>query len=141
MAALGEPLGIEFRFDGPVGNTLHAHRVIQHFQEAGGAETANRLVDALYRRYFEEARHPAADDTLVEACIEAGIGEDEAKAVVQDHERNERKTRERIRSVGMDVDAVPIVVVEGRRRDFTLTGAKEVAEYVKALETAIKESS
>lgn len=32
------------------------------------------------------------------------------------------------------VDSVPYVVLEGKRRDFTLEGAKEVGEYVKALE-------
>lgn len=31
------------------------------------------------------------------------------------------------------VNAVPYVVIEGRRRDFTLEGAKEVGEYVKIL--------
>jgi len=31
-------------------------------------------------------------------------------------------------------------VVEGKRRDFTLIGAKDVNEYVKTLEQCIKES-
>ena len=38
------------------------------------------------------------------------------------------------------VDSVPYIMIEGRRRDFTLIGAKEVAEYVKILEQVIKES-
>jgi predicted DsbA family dithiol-disulfide isomerase len=38
------------------------------------------------------------------------------------------------------VDAVPHIVFEGRKRDITLTGAKEVDEYVKALELIFKES-
>jgi predicted DsbA family dithiol-disulfide isomerase len=41
----------------------------------------------------------------------------------------------------MDIDAVPTVVIEGRRRDLTLTGLKEVSEYIKAMETISKESS
>ena len=41
---------------------------------------------------------------------------------------------------GNGVDAVPYLVVEGKRRDLTLQGAKEVGEYVKALEQTIKES-
>ena len=40
---------------------------------------------------------------------------------------------------GNGVDAVPHVVIEGRRRDFTLEGAKEVGEYLKALEGVAKE--
>jgi predicted DsbA family dithiol-disulfide isomerase len=38
------------------------------------------------------------------------------------------------------VDAVPYVVFEGKRRDFTLEGCKEVDEYVKVLEQVVKES-
>ncbi len=38
------------------------------------------------------------------------------------------------------IDSVPYIVIEGKRRDFTLKGAKEVAEYVKTLESVIKES-
>lgn len=41
---------------------------------------------------------------------------------------------------GNGIDSVPYMVVEGRRRDFTLEGAKEVAEYLKALEQIAKES-
>ena len=38
------------------------------------------------------------------------------------------------------VDAVPNITFEGRRRDLTLVGAKEVDEYVKTLEQILKES-
>ena len=36
---------------------------------------------------------------------------------------------------------VPYVVVEGKRRDFTLVGAQEVAEYLGTLEAVAKEAS
>lgn len=42
---------------------------------------------------------------------------------------------------GNGVDAVPYIVIEGRRRDITLQGAKEVDEYVKALERVAKENA
>ena len=38
------------------------------------------------------------------------------------------------------VDSVPYVVLEGKRRDFTLEGAKEVEEYVKEMEKLAKET-
>lgn len=141
MRSLGDPEGISYNFDGSIGNTIQAHRIIQYFQDEKSAETANKLVDALYRRFFEEARHPAADETLLEACVEAGIDKEEAEKVINDKEKGLRPVKEKIRSVGMDVDAVPVVSIEGRRRDLTLTGAKEVKDYVKALETIIKEST
>lgn len=41
---------------------------------------------------------------------------------------------------GNGVDSVPYIVFEGKRRDLTLVGAKEVEEYEKALATIAKES-
>lgn len=140
MNGLVEPLGAKFNFEGDMGNTIHAHRVLQHFQEENGPEVANKLVDGLYRRYFTEAKHPAADSTLIEACVEAGIDEAEAKKFVENKDDGLRDVKSKIRMISMDVDAVPVVMVEGRRRDITLTGAKEIADYVKTLETIAKES-
>lgn len=141
MTSLFQPFGIQLNFNGQMGNTLNTHRVIQYFQDKKGPDVANKLVDALYKRYFTEARHPSKDDTLVESCLEAGISEKEAKEVVEDKSKGEKVAKERLRSVAMDVDAVPVVTVEGKRRDMTLTGAKQVVEYIKAMETVIKESS
>lgn len=140
MTSLLEPHGVKLNFTGKMGNTLHAHRVIQQVQQDKGPEVTGRLVEGLYRRYFEEAKHPSADETLVEACVDAGIGEDEAKKLVEDKEAGLRDAKARLREVAMDCDAVPVVMVEGKRRDITLTGAKEVKDYVKAMETVIKES-
>ena len=141
MSARFAPYGITLSFSGDIGNTLPAHRVIQYFQGSKGEETAGKILDGMYRRYHCEAKHPAGDEALIEACVEAGIPEEEAKDVVGDKDKGLRDVEQEIRSVGMDVDAVPVVVVEGKRRDITLTGAKEVDAYVKALETVIKESS
>ena len=41
---------------------------------------------------------------------------------------------------GNGVDAVPTIIIEGKRRDLTLQGAKEIDEYVKALQQVAKES-
>lgn len=35
---------------------------------------------------------------------------------------------------------MPYVVLEGKRRDFTLEGAKEVDEYLKEFDRVVKES-
>ncbi|KAL7799050.1 hypothetical protein V8C37DRAFT_407473 [Trichoderma ceciliae] len=141
MSRVAEPLGIRLKFDGLMGNTLHAHRVVQYFQACKGPETASKLVDALYRQYFERGAHPSEDGILIGACVEAGVGEDEAVEVVADKEMALGEVKAKLREVGKDIDAVPVVVIEGKRRDITLTGAKEVEEYVKALEKIASESS
>ncbi|KAL7936957.1 thioredoxin-like protein [Trichoderma chlorosporum] len=141
MSRVAQPLGIALRFDGHMGNSLHAHRVVQYFQTTEGPETASRLIDALYERYFERGEHPSTDEVLIGACVAAGIGEEEAKRVVGDKEIGLAEVKAKLREVSRDIDAVPVVMVEGKRRDITLTGAKEAEEYAKTLEKIANESN
>lgn len=84
MSAYGVGVGIDFKFHGMVANTLSAHRLIQHFQEEMGPETADKIVDSLYRQYFEEEAHPAAPTTLLQAALDGGVERSKAEAFVGD---------------------------------------------------------
>lgn len=144
MTAYGaaEDPPIKYKFGGTIANTLQAHRVIQHFQEVKGYDTAEKLVSSLYRRYFEEEQHPSSKETLLAACKDAGIDEAEAKAFIDDEDDGLMDVKMVIREQKSNgIDAVPYVMVEGKKRDFTLEGCKEVEEYVKVLEQVVKESS
>ncbi|KAH8599432.1 thioredoxin-like protein [Bisporella sp. PMI_857] len=142
MSAYGESAGINYRFGGTVANTLHAHRVIQKFQVEKGAEVANQLVMSLYRQYFEEEKHPSSEETLLKACSDAGIDHSEAKSFIGDESEGLMEVKMLIREQANNgIDSVPHVIFEGKRRDVTLQGAKEVEEYVKALNQIVKESN
>ncbi|KAI9701333.1 MAG: hypothetical protein M1820_006555 [Bogoriella megaspora] len=142
MSAYGVKEGIEFKFHGTVANTLDAHKLIQNYQEKRGSGCADKIINALYRQYFEEEKHPSSEETLVTAAAAAGIDEDEARQFIKDENQGLIETRQLIREqVGNGVDSVPYIVFEGKRRDFTLIGAKEVSEYAKVLEQVIKESN
>lgn len=99
------------------------------------------LGSALYRQYFENEKHPSSAETLLKATADAGIPESEARAFIEDEYEGLQDVKMLIREQASNgIDAVPYVVIEGKRRDFTLQGAKEVEEYVKTLEQVIKES-
>jgi predicted DsbA family dithiol-disulfide isomerase len=142
MTALGRGEGIEFEFEnGEVANTLHAHRVLGVLQERWGSAVALRALESLYVAYFEKGQHPSSEETLMEACVAAGVGKEEARELVGSEE-GKVETERKIREVSGDgVDSVPWVVFEGRKRDFTLVGAKEVGEYLKVMEQVVKEAS
>ncbi|KAH8200931.1 hypothetical protein TruAng_004869 [Truncatella angustata] len=162
MDSYATALNFKFNWDGQVANTVDAHRVIQIFQgtaeqfednpvvfedgqksrEKYGPETANRILAALYRQYFEEGKHPSSDATLLAACQEAGVEEvDARRVVVEERDMGRREIGQMVKMAGIDgVDSVPTIIFEGRRRDLTLVGAKEVEEYEKALATIVKES-
>lgn len=141
MRAYGVGEGIDYKFGGTVANTLQAHRVIQHFQETKGPETADNIINSLYEQYFEEERHPSSPETLLRATSEAGIDEKDAKALIDDEDEGLMDVKMLIREqAGNGIDTVPYIVFEGKRRDLTFEGCKEVAEYEKALRQIIKES-
>jgi predicted DsbA family dithiol-disulfide isomerase len=94
----------------------------------------------LYTQYFEQEKHPSSPDTLHKAALDAGIPESEAKSLIEDEYEGLQDVKMRIRQQASNgVDAVPYIVIEGRRRDITLQGAKEVDEYIRALERIMKE--
>lgn len=141
MTAYGIGVGVDFKFHGAVANTLSAHRLIQHFQDEMGPETADEIVNSLYRQYFEEEAHPAAPATLLKAALDAGVERSKAEAFVGDDYEALPETKLLIREqAGNGVDAVPYIVLEGKRRDLTLQGAKEVDGYLKEFERVVKES-
>jgi len=133
---------IPFDFGGTIANTLPAHRLIQLYQARFGAEVTYKFVDALYVAYFTRRAHPSSAETLLAASVAAGVEEAEAERLVGDGEVGLAEVKRLIgEEEGNGVDSVPIVVVEGRKRDFTLQGAKSVEEYVKCLEQVARESA
>ncbi|KAF2654602.1 thioredoxin-like protein [Lophiostoma macrostomum CBS 122681] len=141
MTALGKAEGVEFDFGGTMANTLHAHRAVMCVQEEKGAEAGRRCVESLYTQYFTQKAHPSAPSTLLTACRAAGLDEEDAKTLVEDESEGLVDVKAKIREqAGNGVDSVPYVVFEGRRRDFTMVGAKEVGEYLKVLEQVGKEA-
>ncbi|KAK6409543.1 hypothetical protein LTR95_018302, partial [Oleoguttula sp. CCFEE 5521] len=107
-----------------------------------GPKVTATFVASLYRQYFEEERHPSSKETLLAAFNDAGIDDAEAKQVVEDEYEGLSEAKELLQEQkGNGIDSVPYIVFEGRRRDVTLEGCREVNEYVKAIETIIKECS
>ncbi|KAL9637871.1 MAG: hypothetical protein Q9164_001926 [Protoblastenia rupestris] len=141
MSAYGVGVGVDFKFHGLVANTLDAHRLIQYYQEEMGPEVADKIVNSLYEQYFTQEKHPSAPETLSKAATDAGIDKAKAEAFISDEYEGLQDTKMLIREQASNgVDAVPYVVLEGKRRDLTLEGAKEVEEYVKEMERLTKET-
>ncbi|KAF2269940.1 thioredoxin-like protein [Lojkania enalia] len=141
METLGRAEGVEIDFGGHVAGTMDAHRVVGWVQGEKGEEAAERVVGSLYKQYFTQRAHPSSRETLLEACLAAGLSEKDARGLVEDGNEGLMEAKMAIQEqVGNGVDSVPYVVFEGRKRDFTLVGAKEVGEYVKTLEQVGKEA-
>ncbi|KAF1937483.1 thioredoxin-like protein [Clathrospora elynae] len=135
MSNLGREEGIEFDFGGGmVANTLHAHRILLYLQKNKTPGVALKALESLYGEYFCRRAHPSSPQTLLKACRAAGLEDEEAKKLVEDGEMGLRETERAVRVQAVDgVDSVPYIIFEGRKRDFTLVGAKKVEEYAEVL--------
>lgn len=95
---------------------------------------------ALYTSYFAHSQHPSSSATLTRALLAAGVDAASAQSLVDDESENAMETKMAIREqAGNGVDSVPYVVFEGRRRDFTVVGAKDEDDYEKVLQGVRKE--
>lgn len=141
MSALGKGENVEFDFNGTIANTLHAHRILQGIQENRGGQAAQKAISSLYSQYFTQQRHPSSAVTLTKACLDAGLTDSEANRLVNDQTEGLAEVKVAIQEqAGNGVDSVPYVVFEGKKRDFTLVGAKEVGDYLKTMEQVAKEA-
>lgn len=137
---------LPFTLTGSIANTLPAHHVIQYIQDKNPSEHQNTtaFLDALAQLYFRDGANPRASTTLSAAAAAAGIPEAEVVELLSAAEQDDSlfaETRARAREQAANgVDAVPHVVIEGRRRDITLEGCRKVEEYAKALRTVVRES-
>lgn len=86
-------------------------------------------IEALYSQYFENEKHPSSDETLLKATTDAGIPESEAKPFIDDKSDGMLDVKMAVQTQAHNgIDSVPYIVLEGKRRDITLVGAKEVEE-------------
>jgi predicted DsbA family dithiol-disulfide isomerase len=144
MSSYGRPVGIAYKFGGTIANSLNSLRAVcwvQDGRNGGEPERSQHVLENLYRMYFEEEKNIGSSETILEALTEAGIPEAEAKAFLDDkHEYLPELNAEIREQQANGVDAVPFITIEGKKRDLHLEGAREVQQYVTALETITKES-
>lgn len=71
----GSKVGIKFKYGGKTGNTRDSHRLIQMAGKTGGAKVQNRVVEELFKDYFEEEKDITDLQVLKEAALNAGLEE------------------------------------------------------------------
>lgn len=70
---------IHFSYGGLISNTLDSHRLIEYAAGAGAGKQ-DAVVEALFRRYFEQEANIGSHDVLVDAATEAGLDRDAVAA-------------------------------------------------------------
>lgn len=76
LAQIGKEVGIDFAYGGKTGNTRDAHRVIQLGKTKGEA-VQTRVVEELFKAYFEHNEDITLHSVLSNAAVQAGLPEAE----------------------------------------------------------------
>uniref|UniRef100_A0A7S2GZG4 DSBA-like thioredoxin domain-containing protein n=1 Tax=Helicotheca tamesis TaxID=374047 RepID=A0A7S2GZG4_9STRA len=130
MKSVGEECGIKFSYGGHVGNTFDSHRLIWKAREDGGSDLQDKMVESLFKAYFEDEKSLGEDQVLKECCEEvfgntstimedSSIGNEE---VMQEMEYFRNKYH---------VRGVPFFVVDGK---YELSGAQPSEAFLEIFE-------
>jgi predicted DsbA family dithiol-disulfide isomerase len=119
MTRVGDDEGLDMRFDhARPGNTFDAHRLIHLGLERG---VQDAVKERLLAATFTEGRPIGRTETLVEVAVEAGLDEDEARALLAGDKFAAEVRAEEQEARAFGITGVPFFVVD---RAFGVPGAQ-----------------
>lgn len=92
-----------------------------------GGGLATRVVEELFRAYFEEERNITDRGVLVDAAAKAGIGREEVERVLESGEGGAEADEEAERARRRLVTGVPYFTVQGH---YAIEGAEEPSVFL-----------
>ena len=130
VAAVGEGLGITFRFDRIIRtpNRFAAHRLIWYSK---GQSRQDTLVEALFRAYFLDGRDIGDRRALAGIAAETGLERAEVECLLESDRGSDEVRRELERRRRLGINAVPHFLINER---LLLSGAQEPERIVAAIE-------
>ena len=128
----GEADGIRFAFDriARTPNTVDSHRLIAL---AGAKGVQDRVVEALFHRYFEQGEDIGDRAVLAAAGAEGGLDEDKVRRFLAGDEGAAEVRRESDAASQMGISGVPCFIFEGR---YAVTGAQTPDVFERVFELA-----
>ena len=130
LDAVGKDAGINFSFGGKTGNTRDSHRLIQ-LGKAKSPEMQTRVVEALFKAYFEDEKDITSHDVLKKAGVEAGLEEEEVKAWLESDKGGKEVDWEVREAQLKDISGVPHFTIQGKHE---IGGAQDPEAFVKIFE-------
>src|SRR5690606_6872566 len=131
LRQIGAAAGIAFDFAAirTAPNTLDAHRLIR-WAAASGEEVQDRLVDRLFRLYFEEGANIGSHDVLIGAARAAGMDTAVVESLLPTPADRAEVTSEIGTAQRMGITGVPCFLRAGR---YALMGAQPPEALADAL--------
>jgi predicted DsbA family dithiol-disulfide isomerase len=137
MMRIGDEVGISFAFDKMLRtpNTRLAHRLIWQAGEVDLA-TQNRLVDLLFKAYFEDALDIGDRAELTHIAVAAGLAGDLVKHALESEVVDTTVRHLETEGRGMGIQGVPYFILIDK---YALSGAQPVDVWAQALPQVMQE--
>ncbi|KAI1773247.1 DSBA oxidoreductase [Hypoxylon cercidicola] len=132
LTSMGSEEGINFGFNGKVGNTRDSHRLIQ-LGKTKGEEVENRVVLELFKTYFEGDGDITSHDTLIEAAAKAGLDKAEVKDWLDTDKGGKEVDQEVQEAYAKDIHGVPHFTIQGK---YDIDGAQDTQAFLEAFANA-----
>lgn len=128
---IGAAEGIHFDFDAikVSPNTLDAHRVVRWAADSGPG-VQDKVVGALFSRYFEQGENIGDKEVLVEAATAAGMDGPAIEALLATDADREAVSAEIATASRMGITGVPCFLLDGK---YAVMGAQDVAALADAV--------
>lgn len=129
LRAVGEPLGIDFRFsdDSKIVNTFAAHQLLHWAQESGKSQD---LKLALFEAYFTQGKDVSSNAVLIEAAAGIGLDPAEAEGVLADQDFAETVREKETFWTSRGVSGVPTMIFDAKH---ATSGAQGVETFARVL--------
>lgn len=126
LSAVGRAVGIDFKYGGRTGNTRDSHRLIQ-LAKTKGPETQTRVVEELFRGYFEQEMDITSHLVLRDAGVKAGLDGDEVGRWLESDMGGKEVDREVMEAQMRSISGVPHFTINGK---YELGGAQDESAFV-----------
>ncbi|MCJ1308639.1 hypothetical protein MMC25_002292 [Agyrium rufum] len=130
LSSIGKEVGIDFKYGGRTGNTRDSHRLIQ-LAKTKGPETQTKVVEGLFRSYFEMEQDITSHEVLKSAGVQAGLEEAEVREWLESDKGGKEVDEEVLEAQIRGVSGVPNFVLQDK---YEIGGAQDAGMFVKVFE-------
>jgi predicted DsbA family dithiol-disulfide isomerase len=130
LAEIGKDCGINFKFGGKTGNTRDSHRLIQ-LGKTKSAALQTRVVEELFRAYFEQEGDITNHEVLKNAATRAGLDQSEVIDWLESDAGGKVVDEEVEQAQNNKISGVPNFTIQGK---YEIGGAQDPGVFLRLFE-------
>lgn len=134
----GRAVGIHFTSDRKIYPTVKAHSLMEYVKTKDN-DTANEIMEELYKRYFERGENINSVQVLTEVASQFGVDPNEAQQAMNNPQLHEQvHQKDQAYKRGSGISGVPFYIIERNAggRPIGFSGAQPVDVIAEQLEDA-----